>query len=129
MHQRRREVGSTRPTQHNLVNEKTLAIVVPVHEGDKKQALKAISSWPATCFENTLDTADLVIYKAEALRSGEDDLLSRVPMRASICFRRVRVVRANLLPEVGQRPHFADTARLAAILALARFAVERSLAT
>lgn len=99
-----RLVDSMSRTQHNPVNEKTLAIVVPIHEGDKDQALEAISSWPATCYENTLDTVDLVIYKAEALRSGDDDLLSRVPMRASRCFRRVRVIHANLLPEVGQRP-------------------------
>lgn len=80
-----------------------MAVVVPVHDGDKLRAMDAISRWPHDRHRNTLENMDLVIYKAEPPQGGPDgdaDLLSKVPHEASTCFRSIKIVSANLLPEV-----------------------------
>lgn len=80
-----------------------LAVVVPIIGGEAARAMVALSKWPDTCHGSTARNMDLVIYQAEALDDGSD-LLSRIPRRASRCFRATKVISGNLLDEVGRRP-------------------------
>ena len=89
-----------------------LAVVIPIHDGDKAQAIAAISGWPSTCYATTLAAVDLVIYKAEA-RRNEEDLLSGVPTEASACFRKVRIIYGDLTPEVSLKFFHSRELRMA----------------
>ncbi|CAM9163653.1 unnamed protein product, partial [Ectocarpus sp. 8 AP-2014] len=83
-----------------------LAVVVPIYDGDEDPAMTALSKWPTTCYYNTLNNVDLVIYKAEALADPDD--LPEVPRRASRCFRRTKIIGANLPPKDNVYPKGAS---------------------
>lgn len=83
---------------NNQTDERTLAVVVPMHGGDVARAMESMKKWPATCSSDTLRAVDLILYHAEYVE--ENDLLAWLPFEASRCFRRTKVVNANLTEEV-----------------------------
>ncbi|CAM9352251.1 unnamed protein product, partial [Ectocarpus sp. 13 AM-2016] len=87
-------------------HDKLLAVVVPIYDGDEDPAMAALSKWPKTCYYNTLNGVDLVIYKAEGL--ADEDHLPQVPRRSSQCFRQTKIIRANLTQEDNVYPKGAS---------------------
>ncbi|CAM9650691.1 unnamed protein product, partial [Ectocarpus sp. 12 AP-2014] len=87
-------------------HENLLAVVVPIYDGDEEAAMDALSKWPTSCYFNTLNGVDLVIYKAEAL--ADADHLPQVPRRTSRCFRRTKIIGANLPPKDNVYPKGAS---------------------
>lgn len=79
--------------------DRKLAVVVPMHHGDVARAMESMQKWPATCSRDSLIAMDLVLYYAELV--DEDEILARLPVEASRCFRSTYVVTANLTDEVG----------------------------
>lgn len=86
-------------TKPHLWTDRKLAIVVPIHEGDKGRALKSLQKWPSKCHPLTVQNVDLILYKAESV-TNEAELLAPVVKGPAKCFRLTSVVSANLLPEV-----------------------------
>lgn len=100
---RRADVSQSVHLRQSGIGRK-MAVIVPIHDGDKFRAMDAISRWPHKCQRNIVEHMDLIIYKAEPPQPGPDGdafLLSKVPHEASACFRSTKIVSANLLPEVG----------------------------
>lgn len=93
-----RQQQHARNTNPHLWNRK-LAIVVPVHQGDKHRAVESLQKWPSKCHTLTMQNVDLVLYQAESA-TNEADLLALVADGPAKCFREVSVVSGNLLPEV-----------------------------
>lgn len=80
--------------------ERTLAVVVPMHAGDVTRAMESMKKWPTVCSSDTLRAVDLILYHAEYV--DENHLLAGLPVQASRCFRRTKVVNAYLTEEVGE---------------------------
>ncbi|CAM9820997.1 unnamed protein product [Ectocarpus fasciculatus] len=87
-------------------HDNIMAVVVPIYDGDEDAAMTALSKWPMTCYHNTLNGVDLVIYKAEAL--VDPDHIPQVPRQASHCFRQTKIVGANILPKDNVYPKGAS---------------------
>lgn len=87
---------SPRATQ----NDRKLAVVVPVHEGDVSRALSSLEMWPDVCSPVTLANMDLVIYKAETAGESSAKILATAEETAGRCFARTKILHANLPPEV-----------------------------
>ncbi|CAN0179751.1 unnamed protein product, partial [Ectocarpus fasciculatus] len=87
-------------------HDRLLAVVVPIYDGDEDPAMAALSTWPTTCYHSTLNSMDLVIYKAEALTDA--DHLPQIPHEASKCFRHTKIIGGNLLPEEDVYPNGAS---------------------
>lgn len=79
-------------------NMRTLAIAVPMHAGDVARAMESMKRWPTGCSFDTLRAVDLILYHAEDV--DEKHLLAWLPVEASRCFRKTKVVSAYLTEEV-----------------------------
>lgn len=99
----RREPSRRHQLEPNTITQsqtnRKMAIIVPVHQGDKDRAMESLRQWPLKCHALTVQNVDLVIYQAEN-KTTEADLIARVTDGPSRCFRMASVVSGNLLPEV-----------------------------
>lgn len=79
-----------------------LAVIVPVHRGDRALAMESLKQWPSKCYPLTKQNVDLVIYQAESM-ANKVDVSASVINAPSRCFRMARVVSGNLRPEVSNK--------------------------
>lgn len=94
----------------NMAPKKLLAVVVPTHAGDLKDAVLALSRWPNVCSAITLHRMQLVIYYAANTGDGvwSEEIIPTVAQTAGRCFQRTRVIFADLDKEVmGSNASFA----------------------
>lgn len=85
-------------SQQVHIEGQTLAVVVSLHRDDYTSAMETLRKWPTKCSPKTLQAVDLILYHAGYV--DENDLMARLPSEASKCFRRTKVVNANLSDEV-----------------------------
>lgn len=94
-----RRQHDARSTKRGIWTSKMMAIVVPIHQGDKDRAMESLQRWPSKCHPLTTQNVDLIVYEAEN-ETDEVELLARVANGPAKCFRKTSVVSGNLLPEV-----------------------------
>lgn len=86
----------------SMAPRKLLAVVVPTHAGDLKEAVVALSGWVNYCSAITLSRMHLVVYYAGNAGDGvwSEEVLPTVTQTAGRCFEHTRVIFADLDQEV-----------------------------